>query len=188
MSIIRFVFLAVALFLGISFASRLLIGKSKLLLSKQEPHFPVVSGYNLDRKELEFPGDFGAKYNLVVVAFEQYHQNDVNTWIPFLQEVEAFHPSFMYYELPTIQSLPALPRTFINEGMRAGIPDQTARERTVTLYLDKEMFKKATNISGEEEIHLLLVDKVGNILWRGSGPYSDDEAKNLVDYLQNVEG
>ena len=187
MSVILYAYLAAALFLGISFSSRFIVGKSRLFPTKEEAHFPVVSGYNLDREEFVFPRDFGAEYNLVIVAFEQYHQNAVNTWIPFLQEVEAFHPSFMYYELPTIRSLPVVPRTFINEGMRAGIPDQTARERTVTLYLDKEVFKDAVNISNEEEIHLLLVDKVGNILWRGSGPYSEDKADHLVDYLQSVE-
>jgi hypothetical protein len=41
--------------------------------------------------------------------------------------------------------------------MRAGIPDQTARERTVTLYLEKEAFKSALDISDENYIYLFLI-------------------------------
>jgi hypothetical protein len=172
----------------LGFLSRFLPGKSKLQLRRKTAHFPVVSGYNLDRQEREFPRDFGAKYNLIIVAFQQYHQVSVNTWVPFVQEVEAFYPDFIYYELPTIQSLPALSRSFINEGMRAGIPDQTARERTITLYLDKDAFKAALEISNEDDIHLLLVDREGDILWRTTGVYSEEKANALVDFLQENDG
>lgn len=188
MALTRFVFIAAVFLLGLGFLSRFLPGRSKLLVTRKEAHFPVVSGYNLERQEFEFPRDFTARYNLVIVAFQQYHQNAVNTWIPFVQEVEAFHPSFVYYELPTIQALPALSRSFINEGMRAGIPDQTARERTITLYLDKDAFKTALNIPNEKDIHLVLVNRDGDILWRTTGVYSDDKANDLVDFLQKIEG
>jgi hypothetical protein len=40
-----------------------------------------------------------------------------------------------YYELPTIQSRNSFYKMFINEGMRAGIPNPKARERTIILYL-----------------------------------------------------
>lgn len=158
--------------------------KSKLRVRHAEPHFPVVSGYNLDRLEREFPRDFGGDLNLVIVAFQQRQQAIVNTWIPFAQEVEAAFPGFVYYELPTIYEMPALSRTFINEGMRAGIPDQTARERTVTLYLDKAAFKSALDIPSEEDIHVLLVDRDGNILWRAVGEYTEDKASELVELIK----
>ena len=87
----------------------------------------------------------------------------------------------MYYELPTIYKLPTLSRTFINEGMRAGIPDQTARERTVTLYLDKEMFKDALEIKSEEVITLFLVNRKGDLLWRTEGVFTEDKLQDLLN-------
>ena len=48
----------------------------------------------------------------------------VNTWIPFVQELEERIPGFVYYELPTIYEMPTISRTFINEGMRVGIADR----------------------------------------------------------------
>lgn len=159
-------------------------GKSKLLITRPEAHFPIVSGYNLERVEFQFPRDFNNELNLVIIPFQQYQQNTVNTWIPALQELESTSPNFIYYELPTIYEMPILSRTFLNEGMRAGIPDQTARQRTITLYLDKEKFKSALNIPSEDTIYLYLVDQEGNILWTTTGEYSDDKYNGLANFVQ----
>ena len=159
-------------------------GKSKLLISPGETQFPVVSGYNLNRQEFEFPRDFEGELNLVIVPFQQYQQTIGNTWLPFAQEVEASFPGFVYYELPTIYEMSALSRTFLNECMRAGIPDETARQRTITLYLDKEAFRSALDIPGENDVHLFLVDPDGNILWRTTGQYTTEKASELIALIK----
>jgi hypothetical protein len=169
---------------GIGVYMKISPSKSKLQIMREETHFPVVSGFNLNRQELEFPRDFQGNFNLVIVAFQQPQQAVVNTWIPFAQELEEKIPGFIYYELPTIYEMPAFSRTFINEGMRAGIPDQTARERTITLYLDKETFKSALEISNENEIHLFLVDRDGDIFWRSSGAFTEGKAAELLGVLE----
>jgi hypothetical protein len=118
------------------------------------------------------------------VPFQQYQQQTVNTWIPFAQEIEASFPGFIYYELPTIYEMPIVSRTFINEGMRAGIPDQTARERTVTLYLDKKTFKSALDIPHENDIYLFLVDRDGQIIWRATGAFTAQKGDDLLQIVQ----
>jgi hypothetical protein len=167
--------------------SRVLVGESELTLTQEEPHFPQVSGYNLMREEFNFPEDFLGDYNLVIIPFQQIQQRDVNTWLPAAQELERTIPGFIYYELPTIYQLPTLSRTFINEGMRAGIPDQTARERTITFYLDKEVFKKALDITTEDKIQIFLVDKQGTILWREEGLFSSEKNQSLIDQLSQLQ-
>ena len=157
---------------------------SKLVMPEDDLHFPEVSGYNLDRKEFEFPRDFAGKHNLVIIAFQQNHQTLVNTWLPYAQQLEEKMPGFLYYELPTIKEMSAVSRTFINEGMRAGIPDRTARERTITLYLNKEDFKSTLNIPNENDIYLLLVEKDGSIVWRTKGTYSQEKADKLYELLK----
>lgn len=163
--------------------TRSIVGESRLQVTGTGVFFPTVSGFNLDREELEFHRDFAGSLNLVIVPFEQRQQLDVNNWIPAAQALEREFPGFIYYELPTIYQLPSLSRTFINEGMRAGIPDQTSRERTVTLYLDKETFKASLGIESEAVIHLFLCDAEGRILWRTTGVYSaakDAELREVI--------
>jgi len=96
-----------------------------------------------------------------------------------------------YYEFPTIDALPALSRTFINEGMRAGIPNAKARERTITLYIDTARFMRAIGIPTKNDVHILLVDRRGGILWRTTGSFDESKGGELVKaieaYLKRAE-
>ncbi len=184
MSIIRLALLSGVVIAGVGLVWKIAPARSRLLVTRDEPHFPVVSGFNLNRQEVEFPRDFAGDLNLVIVPFQQWQQTLVNTWIPAAQEIEASFPGFIYYELPTIYEMSAISRTFINEGMRAGIPDQTARERTITLYLDKQAYKSALDISNENDIYLFLVDRDGTILWSTVGEYSSQKAEELVEAIK----
>ena len=158
--------------------------KSPPVQAENKGRFPRVAGTNLHRDDIELPRDFGGELNLVFVAFQQWQQATVDTWIPLAQQLEQEYPALRYYELPTIQSLPGLARTFINEGMRSGIPDSTARERTVTLYLDKAALRQQLDIPDEQEVDVLLVSRDGKIVWRSAGSLSEDKERELIDYLR----
>ncbi len=146
--------------------------------------FPSVTGSNLQRKKLDLPEGFEGKLNLVLIAFQQWQQSQVDTWIPIARQLEEAHPALRYYELPTIQRLNALARTFINEGMRAGIPDPVARERTITLYVDKDAFKQALQLPREDDIYVLLLDREGRVLWRAEGILTQEKGESLAAAVQ----
>jgi hypothetical protein len=145
--------------------------------------FPTVTGRNLDRKEITFPGDFQAELNLVFIAFQQWQQELINTWIPYAQQLEKDRMDLLYYELPVIQELNWFSRTFINEGMRMGIPDAKARERTITLYLEKGIFRSELDLPDEGEIYILLIDSSGQVLWREHGEFTAKKADSLQAFL-----
>ena len=169
----------------------LLVRRSRLEVGSDSVKFPAVSGFNLNRQELEFPRDFRGALNLLFVPFLQFQQTIVNTWIPFADQLESSFPELAYYELPTINELPALSRTFINEGMRAGIPNARARERTITLYIDMARFMRALGIASKDEVHVLLVDRQGGILWRTTGSFDEARSTELAGaikiYLRRTE-
>ncbi|HSR29075.1 MAG TPA: hypothetical protein VLY63_00820 [Anaerolineae bacterium] len=146
--------------------------------------FPSVTGSNLMRSKVKLPEDFEGELNLVFVAFQQWQQDQVDTWLPFAQQSELDHPQMRYYELPTIRRLNPLARTFINEGMRAGIPDPVARERTITLYVDKDAFRQALQLPREDDIYVLLVDRQGQVLWRAEGTFAPNKAESLTEVLE----
>jgi hypothetical protein len=142
--------------------------------------FPSVTGANLQRKRLALPQDLKGELNLLLIAFQQWQQTQVDTWIPFARQLEETHSGVRYYELPTIRRLNALARTFINEGMRAGIPDPVARERTITLYLDKNAFREAIQLPGEDDIYVLLLNRQGRVLWRAEGAFTPEKGESLA--------
>jgi hypothetical protein len=134
--------------------------------------FPTVSGTNLLRQKLTLPRDFQGKLNLVFIPFERWHQMEVDSWSALVEELEEKYAGLVYYELPTLQNGGAFYKIFLNEGMRAGIPNPKTRERTITLYLDKADFRAALDMKDEEHIYVLLVDCQGNEFFRARGPYN----------------
>jgi hypothetical protein len=84
--------------------------------------FPTVSGSNLLRQKITLPQDFQGKFNLVFIPFEQWHQTEVNSWMPLASELEQKFESLVYYELPTIQSRGSFSKIFINEACELAFP------------------------------------------------------------------
>ena len=148
--------------------------------------FPTVTGSNLLREKLTLPRDFQGELNVVFVAFYQWHQMEVNSWIPLAQELEKQTKGLYYYELPTIQSRNFLYQKFINEGMRAGIPNQTSRERTITLYLDKASFRHKLEMPDEDHIFVLIVDRQGKVLYSTRGSYTPAAGEILRQTIQQL--
>lgn len=182
MIVIAGLLLTAAVFGGLLW--RLAPNQSLLEVSRGDIHFPTVSGFNLNREEFTFPQDLAGELNILFVPFLQRQQLVVNTWIPFAQETEAAFPGVAYYELPTIDKMPSLSRMFVNEGMRAGIPDETARERTVTLYIDTSEFMVAADIPGKDQVHILLVNRSGDILWRTVGRFDATKGEALLGAIE----
>jgi len=146
--------------------------------------FPTVSGSNLLREKLTLPQDFQGKLNLIFIPFEQWQQMEVDSWMPLARALEEQFDNLFYYELPTIQTRNSFYKMFINEGMRAGIPNPKTRERTITLYLDKADFRTALDMADEEHIYVLVVDRQGKELFRTRGQYSPEGEAALRQILK----
>ena len=141
--------------------------------------FPPIEGSNLAKRTFRLPNDLEGELNVVLVAFQRWHQDQVDTWAPLLDELERTVPGFRYYELPVIRSMNRFSQWMLDEGMRAGIPSQPVRARTITIYTDKEEFRSALQMPEENNIYLMLVTRQGEILWRGRGAYTQETARSL---------
>jgi hypothetical protein len=146
-------------------------------------HFPSVKAANLEKRDFSLPADFEGDRNLLLVAFEREQQKDVDTWLREMKRFEEVDPGFHYYELPTIQRPNAFMRWFIDTGMRHGIADRKARERTITLYIDKKPFCDALLISDQKKIYQFLVDRKGKVLWRSEGLFDETKGASLRSAL-----
>jgi hypothetical protein len=146
-------------------------------------HFPPVKASNLEKREFSLPTDFEGDRNLVLVAFERQQQKDVDTWLHEMKGFEDLDPAFRYYELPTIQRPSAFMRWFIDSGMRHGIPDRKARERTITLYLDKKTFCDALLRADQKKFYAFMIDRSGTVMWKVEGDFDAANGESLRDTL-----
>lgn len=148
--------------------------------------FPKVEGKNLDGREFVLPRDFEGNLNIVFVAFQREQQLAVNTWLPTATLLEDLYQGLRYYEFPVHSCVNPIVRWFLNRAMRVGIRYPGSREKTIALYIDKNPFCKALDISGEENIHILVLNDEAQIVWRSEGPCDVVKAENLSDFIKDA--
>ncbi|MCU0493498.1 MAG: hypothetical protein MUD01_18075 [Chloroflexaceae bacterium] len=148
--------------------------------------FPRLEARNLEGRNFSLPGDFEGERNLAIVAFKQWHQRLVDSWVPHLKGLQAQHADLRVYELPTIAWPYLFMRWVIDGGMTAGIPDKAVREVTLTVYTDLNNVTRPLNITNTDTIHLFLVDKTGRITWRGQGGFDEGQLAGLAEVLSKV--
>lgn len=105
-------------------------------------------------------------------------------WLPFLDDLARKNPDIAFYELPTLNISYILVRRVIDGGMQAGIPDKNARERTITLYLNKKAFSKELDIPDEKTITVLLINKKGEVIWRTQGRFTNEKITDLENTVK----
>ncbi len=149
--------------------------------------FPRVQGTNLEGRTFSLPSDFESEYNVVLVAFRREQQADVDTWMPLVRQQKLVERGIRVYEVPTLSRSYRLMRGFIDGGMARGIPDKTAREATITLYIDKSSFKKALGIASEARINAMIVARDGRVMWRADGPFTAASGAELVAILDSLQ-
>ena len=132
------------------------------------------------------PQDLQGKFNLVFIPFERWHQMEVDSWSALAEELEEKYKGLVYYELPTLQNGGIFYKVFLNEGMRAGIPNPKTRERTITLYLDKADFRADLDMTDEEHIYVLVIDRQGKEFFRARGQYSREGEAALRQALSQL--
>ncbi len=164
-----------------------IIAAGEKMAHQEKEVFPEVEGSNLNGREFSLPKDFEGNLNLVLIAFYREQQEMVNTWFPIADSLSEAFDDFRYYELPTLTTYNPLYRWFIDRGMRSGISDPVKRAQTITLYLDKEAFRKSLSIPTEETIYAFVVDQQGKILWRTDGEATSAKVEALKKCVEQRE-
>jgi hypothetical protein len=148
--------------------------------------FPQLVASNLEGRKYRLPYDLEGALNILILAFQREQQGLVDEWIMFLESFSNEFDFVNYNEIPTIHFSYSLFRWMIDGGMRSGIADKVARERTITVYVDKEEFRRQLEITSEASVTILLLRKDGEILWRTTGRYGEDKALELRHFVERI--
>jgi len=146
-------------------------------------HFPNVSGSSLDGKRFNLPRDLKGKVNIMIIAFRREQTDIIEQWATPLKEIMKADPSLKVYELPTLSRGYSPFRWWIDGGMRAGIVDEEARRRTITIYTNKRDFKVQLGIPNEETIYIFLVGEDGRIITRVQGDFTEEKQRQLQNAI-----
>lgn len=158
-------------------------GENSTITPRGDFQIPAMTGIDLTGEERPIPQSLEGDLNILIFAFEREQQQNVNTWLPAVKDMEQSYESVRFYEIPLIYEMNALMRGWVNNGMRSGIEGQQARERTITVYTERDRFLNMMDMASDT-IYTLLVDQDGTILWRIAGDATDQKITALQSAIE----
>ncbi len=174
------------LLITISLTSCMIGSGENSSIKANDDKFPFLSGINLEGKKFDLPQDLDGEFRIVALGFEREHQEAINTWIKVADDIVKNNPKIKFYEVPLIYELGGVSRAWINNGMRLGIQDKIARQRTITVYTNRDKFFEIMAMKGDR-IYVLLLDKNGKILWRTEGLANEKNIDSLQKTLKKIK-
>lgn len=145
-------------------------------------YFPRIESENLNGDAVTLPDNLAGNPGLVLVAFKQRQQINVNTWLDQLETIEAGIDGVRVIETPTISGKRwGWMAGFIDNGMRSGIPDLEARARTITLFTDVGEFREALGLESVDTIYGVLLDEQSRVVDVVEGDFTDEKLQRLID-------
>ena len=124
--------------------------------------FPTVSGESLEKNEIEMPEYFSGEKVILLIGYKQDSQFDIDRWLIGLDMTKI---TAKVYELPTIQGLfPRMFSTFIDEGMRKGIPKEMWGG-VITIYGDGAEIQEFTGNENPNNARVMALDENGKIIY-----------------------
>ncbi len=137
----------------------------------------------LDGTRRDLPHDLPARRTLVLLAYRQRYQRDVDAWIALVvAHGVAATPRGAAEPLPSaVVEVPYLSsrwlplRRFIDGGMATGIADPDVLARTWTAYGSPARHRRACGLvppvgQGGRAVEAVVVDRAGTVFWHATGP------------------
>jgi hypothetical protein len=146
--------------------------------------FPQVQGTALDGKLWEMPRDFKEPLTILLLAYKQDAQFDVDRWLIGMDMRKVNLPVF---ELPTIKGLfPRMFSTTIDNGMRKGIPKDLWKG-VITIYKDGERIQKFTGNQNPNNTRVILMNNTGQILFFNDQGFSVPGLNKLIQSIKDQD-
>ena len=145
--------------------------------------FPSIKAETLSQKKVTFPETTKGLYTFILIAFKKQTQREVDSWLdPFIEEFGG-EQDITFFEIPMISGNWKWMSSWIDSGMRTGVPDYK-HDHVATYYGPLSKYFDYFNIKDSQTVHVFLLDKKGNIIWKESGPSNEKKYNELRRMLK----
>lgn len=143
-----------------------------------------ASGESLEGDVVVMPQDFAGQQTLLLFGYVQDSQFDIDRWLIGLDMTQT---QVAVYEIPTIKGmLPRMFKTFIDGGMRKGIPKELWKG-VVTVYADGDKLQQYTGNQNPNNARVMLLDANGKVLYFYDRGFSVDALNALKTLVVDVQ-
>jgi hypothetical protein len=136
-----------------------------LAVAQPARRLPAVEAFDLAGEARRFPSGLPTEMTLVIAAFDRAQQSIADRLFDQIAKAGAPQQGIATIETPVIQDPGRVARFFIDNGMKAGIPDAAKRKVVVTLYVQSlDAWLTETGLGTKSSVHLMAITRSGRIV------------------------
>ena len=149
-------------------------------------HLPPAEGVRLDGSAIALPAGFEARATLVVLSFQDDVAALSDQWARLGRRLAETYPGLEVSEVivwpPRLRMLGDLALTRTRLRAEAAGTLRTS----VVLYAKRKPIRRALQIRRDSDVTAFLVDRGGEIAWRGDGEIDMHEIESLEPAVQRL--
>ncbi|MBP7564934.1 MAG: hypothetical protein KA795_02900 [Burkholderiaceae bacterium] len=143
---------------------------------------PFTLAKRADRQPVTLPADLPAHRTLVVVTFRRDQREDAERWI---QGLDLRHTTGVrWVRMPVINAPPE--GTALSEAedrLFGHFDSHPDRQSVLAVFTDREAFLRRSGLTHHDRVHVLVLNREGDVLARAEGPYEAGRALALRETL-----
>jgi ATP10 protein len=144
---------------------------------------PSTEGENLLGQKVQIANSLKGRIGVLLLGFSKPSGNNVGLWQKRLAEDYASDANVLIYQIPLLESVPGFVRGIIISGMRKDVPKSQQANFVVVVH-DEDQWKKVSGYQKSDDCFIMVVDKAGEIRWRGAG---DPKLTNYATLHQQIQ-
>ncbi|MEL7426894.1 MAG: hypothetical protein AAFN81_28130, partial [Bacteroidota bacterium] len=161
---------------------------SKSDITMNDQQFPELKAQLLSGEKVTFPEVANGAVTMVTLVFEKgakymKPQLQSNNWQAFWEE-ELKEQGVNFYEIPMMGGGYRLARSWIDSGMRSGIPAEL-HANVACFYGDKMKYAELLEIDDITECYVCMIDEEGNLLASHQGEISPESKAEFLGFIVN---
>lgn len=144
---------------------------------------PKVMLSDLEGRDYTFPEDFASDYVAITFGFAHEQKEQTEAWTQALLEMTKTEPKLSVFKVPVIDNSSMALRAVIRNGMRSKISEPSERQRTLTLFTEKDKFANLLGLERTTSAALVLFDSKGRVRWTTSEAPSQQHLAKIREIL-----
>jgi hypothetical protein len=146
---------------------------------------PQITGESLSGKRTQLPSASAGSVAILCIGFSHASQSQLKPWAERAANEFREKGRVLVYSIAVLEDAPRLVRGMAVHGMKSGVPAQQ-HDRFLVIYHGESELKRISGFQRPEEAYILLLDRKGEIQWRGHGPVSDGAFQELTDRAYSI--
>ncbi|RYX92113.1 MAG: hypothetical protein EOO28_23270 [Comamonadaceae bacterium] len=145
---------------------------------------PALSARTLSKIPVPIPAGLPAERTLALITFQGAQRAEIESWMEGMKLRDG-HSTIAWMRMPVLEDPgDAAGRAAVESRLLDRYPSAGDRAQLVPVFTDRAAFIRQAGLGSPDQVHVVVVNRQGEVLARAGGEFSEDKAQALIETLR----